>query len=185
MSGVSQVTAEQNPECGTLVGKTTTTYTLGAFAAGKSAMKIKRTFAFGPDGVNLADNLRAYVPRISIIKYPKVLYPDTAGAVQSVTVLTCSPNCTAPTWNGTWVADDDGMGNGIVLIRDKSSKAAAKIGILWGDLSNSNSTSILLMRPAGGWRGKLTETEWLCFYDPTSWPVDQRAKSLPKGCSAK
>jgi len=186
-SGVSTLSGEEGNGCGKLIGQTTTAYTLGAYAAAKNEMKITRTFTFfSPDGVQQTDNLRAYVPRVDVSKYNTVVYLDSKGMPQTVSVSTCptaSSKCEIADWNGIWVADDDGQGNGIVLIRDKSSKAPAKIAIDNDLFSLSNATSILLMKPKHGWRGKLTETEWLCFYDAKSWPADQRTKALPTGCT--
>ena len=51
--------------------------------------------------------------------------------------------------------------------------------------SASNNSGITLVRPNGGWKTTLFETEYLCFYDVNSWPVDQRAASNPPpGCFA-
>ena len=50
--------------------------------------------------------------------------------------------------------------------------------------TESNLTSIVLTRPAGAWAGKVSETEYLCFYDPTTWPAAKRAAvKLPGGCA--
>ena len=52
----------------------------------------------------------------------------------------------------------------------------------------SNNTSIVTPQPAGGWKANITETEFLCFYDTTSWPLSHRqsgkAVTLPAGCGA-
>jgi hypothetical protein len=38
--------------------------------------------------------------------------------------------------------------------------------------------------PLNGWRGKVTETEYLCFYDAQSWTAaDQGAGKPPAGCT--
>ena len=47
-------------------------------------------------------------------------------------------------------------------------------------------TRIGLPQPAGGWKANITETEFLCFYDTTTWPLSHRqagkAVTLPAGC---
>jgi hypothetical protein len=149
-------------------------------------MKIKRTFDFAGTALDNTNNLRAYVPRVSVSTYYEVIYPDSTGALQSINAGDCSTACEISNWNGKWFADDDGNGNGIVLIRDPSSTWPAEIAVDNDSDSASNLTSILLMRPEGGWSGKLAETEYLCVYDSTSWPAANRANGeLPTGCKVK
>lgn len=38
------------------------------------------------------------------------------------------------------------------------------------------------MMPNGGWRGTLTETEWLCFYDAKGEDTLVRSRSLYAHC---
>lgn len=38
--------------------------------------------------------------------------------------------------------------------------------------------------PSGAWKAKVTEVEYLCLYDPISWPSSARAAGMmPKGCA--
>jgi hypothetical protein len=183
-SGTSKTTGMDS--CATVVGKTTTSYSLGSGAAVQNMMKIKRTFDFDASAQSNTNNLRAYVPRVSVSIYYDVIYPDSTGALQSFNVDECSSACEISDWNGKWVADDDGNGNGIVLIRDPSSTWPAEIAADNDSDSESNLTSILLMRPEAGWSGKLAETEYLCVYDATSWPAANRANGeLPEGCRVR
>jgi hypothetical protein len=183
-SGTSKTTGKDS--CFTLSGKTTTAYSLSAAPKQVSEMTIKRTFAFASDA---SFNLRAYVPRISDGVYLTEYYQDSAGVVQTANLANCPalPTCEISDWNGAWVADDDGHGNGIVLIRDKASAWPAEIGIDYDNFSAANATSIVLMRPSDGWSGKkVTEVEHLCFYDAKSWPARKRnAGKLPTGCTVK
>ena len=49
--------------------------------------------------------------------------------------------------------------------------------------SGSNLSSFVIVQPAGGWKAPLTEVEYLCFEDLTSWPQAERdAAQLPAGC---
>jgi hypothetical protein len=46
--------------------------------------------------------------------------------------------------------------------------------------------AIDLPQPAGGWKANISETEFLCFYDTTTWPLSNRqpgkAVTRPAGC---
>lgn len=183
-SGTSKTTGKDT--CFTLSGKTTTDYALDVADTKVSEMTIKRVFNFTADA-NL--NMRAYAARLPDAIYSTVLYPDSTGAVQSVDVFNCGalPTCEISDWNGKWFADDDGNGNGMVMIRDKVSTWPAVLGIDFDLFSNSNVTSMVLMRPSDGWTGKkVAEVEHMCFYDAKSWPAKKRnAGKLPVGCAVK
>jgi hypothetical protein len=184
-SGTSKTTGKD--ACFTLSGRTTTAYSLSSSSRAESMMKIERTFAFKNA---LSGNLRAYAARLSLNIYNEVIYPDSTGTLQTIALNSCpfatASGCEISNWNGTWFADDDGSGHGMVMIRDKSSTAPAEIAVDYDSDSASNVTSILLMQPEEGWSGKLTETEYMCFYDATSWTAKDRAKGkLPKGCQVR
>lgn len=175
-------------ECAALSGKTTTVYSLTAAKALVNTLKIVRTFRFSAAAKDQNYNLRAYAPRLPNSKYKTILYPDAAGAIQTLNLFNCpvAGSCTISDWNGKWFADDDGAGGGMMVIRDKSSTAPARLAGDYDSFSASNVTSILLTRPETGWKGKLVETEYLCFYDAKSWPAAKReAGALPKGCTVK
>jgi len=75
----------------------------------------------------------------------------------------------------------------MVVIRDKSSTWPAVIAMDQDGgapgTGGANASSIALIYPAGGWTGVITETQWVCFYDSTSWPAaDRAAGELPEGC---
>ncbi|HEX3665062.1 MAG TPA: hypothetical protein VHU23_07510 [Rhizomicrobium sp.] len=187
-SGTSKTNGKDT--CTALLGKTTTVYSLADGDSTQNMMKIKRSFAFASGAQANTENLRGYVPRVSMNTFVDVIYLDSEGALQTVNIGNCpfatETNCEISDWNGKWFADDDGNGNGIVMIRDKTSKAPAEIAMDYDSFSVSNATSILLMRPGAGWSGNLTETEYLCVYDAKSWPAASRAKGkLPKGCTVK
>ncbi len=163
----------------TLDARTNTHYSLSKKAA--SAMQITRTFDFSKK--TSTGNMRAYVPRLPLGTYAIVYAPNAAGVVQTYNVVNCPLNCTVTDWNGTWMADDDGTGNGMVMFRNPAANPPAQLTIDYDGYSNSNNSAITLTMPADGWVGTVSETEVMCFYDATSWPADQRnAGKLPKGC---
>ncbi|HEY1707018.1 MAG TPA: hypothetical protein VGG10_02045 [Rhizomicrobium sp.] len=178
--GTATVTGDT---CLALSGLTTTQYFLTTTPSTVNAMEIRRTFQFNTSAASESYNLRAYVPRLPLATYGTVLIPNHKGKVKTMHATSCPTSCKITDWNGTWVAQDDGGGNGIVLIRDKASTAPAAVSVDYDGYSASNNTSILLLQPAGGFKSIIVETEWLCFYDTTSWPQGKRNKGvLPAGC---
>ena len=88
-----------------------------------------------------------------------------------------------------WFADNNPADNsGLLVLRAATDRPGAELEIDVDDLSGSNNTSIDLPQPAGGWKTSITEAEYLCFYDATSWPLSHRqpgkAVTLPAGCGA-
>ena len=166
----------------TLDAKTTTHYQVFTSAALISSLKIARTFKFSKHPAD--GNLRAYVPRLPLSIYPVVLAPNAAGVVQTYQAGNCPVNCSVTDWNGKWMADDDGNGNGMAIFRDPATDPPAQLTIDWDGFSSSNNSAVTLVEPAGGWGGKtVTETEYLCFYDAKSWTAKKRKAGLPPvGC---
>lgn len=171
-------------------GNTPTTTTYNVFPAGDpdaNEVRISRTLEFstatpvysGTHGV------RGYVARLPIGTYSTVLYPNAAGtAINTASAAACPGDCEESDWNGQWFADDNGSGTGMVVFRDSSSTSPALLAINYDASSQSNLTSIVLIQPGAGWTAPVTETEWLCFYDPTTWTAAQRlAGTLPTGCA--
>jgi hypothetical protein len=127
--------------------------------------------------------MRAYVPEMPKA-YSQVLHPDATGATLVTTDSTSSGASSAVTdWNHSWLAINNPSTNaGVLILRDS---ATANAQILLEDDGNADSSAVDLLKPVGGWMQAVTETEWLCFYDATSWPVMSRsASSLPAGCRA-
>jgi hypothetical protein len=134
------------------------------------AIKVERIFRFKPGlGVVANSGLRAYVPRVvSALHY--VLVPNMAGQLVRYDANNCTATpCTVTDWDGTWIADDNGSNQGIVIIRATPSTLPAFVGIQSGGLSNANFSSIVLPQPAGGWSGFVTETEYICAYNGDVW----------------
>jgi hypothetical protein len=142
-------------------------------------IKIQRKFDFG--STPYAHDVRPYIPRL----YPndgftQVLHPDASGtSLVTETTVGCGYGCTVTNWDGSWFAiHDPGTGLGMIVRRAPSAHAVA----LWldnDDASFTNSSSVLLLQPSGGFTGKVSETEFLCFYDSSIWTP---STALPPGC---
>jgi hypothetical protein len=166
----------------TLDMKSVTKYALSTQPDKINSLSIVRTFK-SPQKVT-SGNIRAYVPRLPLGVYPFVLAPNAAGVMQTYNANSCPLNCTETDWNGKWFADDDGSGNGMAVFRDPKTNPPAQLTVDYDGYSSSNNTAITLIMPKKGWKGAVTETEYLCFYDATSWTAKQRAKGKPpSGCN--
>ncbi len=172
--------------CATLSGRTNTAYTLFTASTRHNMVKVVRTFTFSKAARNQAFNLRAYAPRLSLNGYNSVMYSTSTSSAFRFPVSDCPTACVRADWDGRWFAVDGGnfRGIGMLVIRDPSSTAPATLDGDFDSFSNSNVTSIVLTRPSSGWRGTVTETEYLCFYDPETWSIGrQGGGQLPKGCA--
>ncbi len=157
----------------------TTKYQFWDSGAPANRIKVQRQFAFGP--TPYAHDVRPYIPRL----YPQdgftqVLHPNSAGTtLLTETTDGCDFGCLIPDWDGSWFAvHNPATGLGMIVRRGSSSVPAA----LWvdkDDASFTNSSSMLLLQPAGGFTGTVSETEFLCFYDSTLWTP---STTLPPGC---
>jgi len=164
---------------------TTTRYKVFAGAGQVNEMQVTRTFNFGSTTpVFTTHGVRSYVPRTPRTSYHFVLVPDAAGTAIVTYDSAAFGGLEVTDWNGRWFADDDGTGYGVMVIRSASSVAPALI-FIDNDLNSfSNVTSIVLRQPATGWKAPLAETQYLCFYDPTTWPSSVRASGkMPTGCA--
>ena len=73
-----------------------------------------------------------------------------------------------------------------MIIRSAMSNLPAELLLDHDGYSNSNATSVLLPAPSAKWSGKITEIQYACFFDPTTWTAKARAAGrLPIGCAAK
>lgn len=182
LTGTSQTTGTN--ACVTLGGKAKTIYTLSRAANRVNVLRVRRTFTFDSKAAVPRDNLRAYVPRLPIARFAATLVPLGTGSIETVQATCCGTATEISGWNGKWFAEQDSTGHGMVVIRDRSSTLGAVLAVDNDSVSASNNTSIVLTLPAGGWSGQATETEWLCFYDGTSWPAARQTTGrLPVGCA--
>jgi hypothetical protein len=168
----------------------TTSYRFGG-GAQVDEVKITRTFGF--DGSDAATpvftgvGLRPYVPRVTLAVFSTVIYPNQAGtSVTSEPVGNCPGDCIMTqdtTWSGSWFADIASSGYAIIVLRDPSMTSAVDFTVNYDSYSSSNLSSFVLVQPVAGWQSPLTEIEYLCFADLTTWPQSQRdAAVLPSGC---
>jgi hypothetical protein len=164
---------------------TTSAYLLSTKASRINELKVTRAFLFNAGSpVYTAHGLRAYVPRLPASTHATVLAPNAAGtAINTFNSSGCGADCELTDWNQRWFADDDGAGSGVMVIRAATSTAPALLAINNDAFSASNLTSIVLIQPVGGWKAKVVEIEYLCFYDPLSWTAAMKAAGkMPKGC---
>jgi hypothetical protein len=162
-----------------------TDYTV--YAAGdpnQNEFRISRTINFtSATPIYSSPGVRFYIPYVSGT-YFIVLYPTVAGAINSLDSSDCNLVCEVTDWNGQWFADDDDSGSGMLVVRDPASLAAAQLVVAYQEESAENLTSIAVLQPTGGFRAPVTETEWVCFYDRSTWTfADQQAGNLPQGCA--
>jgi hypothetical protein len=172
---------------GQLEAKTVTKYTVYKTADRENMVRVTRRFKFsGSTPVFNGHGLRPYVPRLPLAVYHTVLWPNATGtALLKADAGSCPDDCEKADWNGRWFADDNGAGSGLVVIRDSKSTAPALLTINHHSFSASNLTSVVLIQPPNGWKTEVIETQYLCFYDPTTWPAADRAQlKLPAGCKA-
>jgi hypothetical protein len=141
-------------------------------------IKVQRKFSFG--STPFTYNVRPYIPRLYPLDgYTQVLHPDASGtSLLTEDSSLCDFGCQVTDWNGDWFAiHNPATGQGMVVRRGSSTPAA-----LWVDqdgASYTNSSSVLLLAPSGGFTGNVSETEFLCFYDSSTWSP---SLSTPPGC---
>jgi len=188
--GAGQVLIKTNTPatCGTHI-PITTTYTFFGPGTHVNQIEVTRTFPFGTHHyANPSDEgLRMYVPRLPDATYNQVLYPNPSHKlVVSGLCDGCAP-FGASVWAGGWFADNSSTTNsGVLVLRATTDKPGAELELDVDGFSASNNTSIVTPQPAGGWKANITETQFLCFYDTTTWPLSHRqagkAVTLPAGC---
>ena len=161
------------------------------FYGGAQASQVRITRAIGFDAttpVYSGVGVRPYVPRVPAGTFTNVIYPDGAAAMtRTIGVFQCSGDCLTPvgaTWNGHWLADvDPRTGLAMIMLRDPSMTSPVQFTVNNDTSSGSNLSSFVLVQPSGGWKAPVTEVEYLCFADLTSWPQAMRdAAALPAGC---
>jgi hypothetical protein len=155
-----------------------------------SELRVTRSFGFDASTPVYAGTtgLRPFVPRVSARLLPNVIYPNQAGTgVTSIAASGCGGDCitaAGATWNGKWFADvEPTSGLALIVMRDPSLTTAVDLTVNYDAASGSNLASFVLVQPVAGWKAPVTEIEYLCFADLTSWPAAERASAtLPAGC---
>ena len=185
-----QVTIKTNTSttCGTHI-PVTTTYTFFGPGAHVNEVEVTRAVPFGTHHfANPSDEgLRVYVPRLPEGTYNQVLFPNPS---HKLVVGALCDNCAplgSSAWAGRWFADNSSADNsGMLVLRATTDKPGAELEVDVDSFSGSNNTAIDLPQPSGGWKANISETEFLCFYDTTTWPLSHRqpgkAVTLPAGC---
>ena len=140
---------------------------------------VSRTFDFSD--TPFSHDIRPFIPRL----YPRdgfsqVYYPNaTSDVLQNHSIAGCGYGCRISDWAGTWFAiHDPKKGRGMLVQHVQTEIPVA----LWLDEdggSFTNSSSVLLVTPSGGFTGSITETEYICFYDEGIWSP---SLTLPPEC---
>ena len=150
---------------------------------------MERRWTFAPtQEAYVVQGMRAYVPRLSVGTYNQEIYPKDDGSLfaEGICNVCIRTGSGVNDWNQTWVAINSAATDaGLLILRDPGNASPASLTLDYDSSSGSNNTGISLDRPLpNGWLAPLTETEYLCFYDATSWPPAERsATRLPDGCA--
>jgi hypothetical protein len=148
-------------------------------------VRVTRTIGFdATSGTTTGVGMRVFVPRVQAVKYLQVLVPSGDGtSVTTKNIVDCADDCltaTGTSWNGKWFADiDPASGYAIIVMRDPSLTSAVSMTVNNDGFSASNLSSFVVMQPTGGWTGPITEIEYLCFADLTTWPQASRNAGTP------
>jgi hypothetical protein len=158
------------------------------FREGKGADTIEVERRFDLASAPLDRSFRPFIPRMTNA-FDRVLHPNvTASALVNEGVFDCPYGCTRTDWDGSWFAyyasSGPLAGQGVIVRREQSVIPAN----LWVDydagITDTNTTSVLLLPPPGGFPAVVEEREILCFFDAESWtPAEQAALTLPEGCT--
>lgn len=157
--------------------------------AKSSQVRVTRTLGFGTNTIvyNGTTGVRVWVPRVPLGTFPNVIYPNAAEtAVTSAAAGGCGADCpvaVGASWSGRWFADVATNGFAMIVRRDATLTAPVELTINNDASSGSNLTSFVVLQPQNGWKAPVTEVEYLCFADLTSWPqTDRDAARLPAFC---
>jgi hypothetical protein len=153
-----------------------------------SQVRVTRTLGFGADTPKYTGTgVRVWQPRVPLATFPNVIYPNAAHtAVTTVAASSCGNDCLTPVgtdWSGRWFADIAANGLAMIVLRDPSMTAPADLTVNNDGYSASNLASFVTLQPQDGWKAPVTEVEYLCFADLTTWPqTDRDAAKLPAFC---
>lgn len=153
-------------------------------------LRVTRTFPFDETTPKFSGSLRPWQPRVKLTSFAQTIYPKGDGSGITTTNLnSCPGDCITPTgvlanqWTGEWFADITASGLALIVRRDPSMASPVSLTVNYDSFSNSNLSSFVLVQPADGWKAPITEVEYLCMADLTTWPQAQRdAAQLPAFC---
>ena len=146
-------------------------------------IEVQRVFGFGDEGY--AHDVRPFIPRLTPADgYTQVLHPDDDGdTLLTENAGSCDFGCRIDDWNGSWFAIHNPETRQGMIVRHKPSDYSVALWVDQDGGSNTNSSSVLLLQPEGGFVGWVLETEYLCFYDANvpdgGWEPNL---TLPDGC---
>lgn len=149
-------------------------------------MRVTRNFSFES---SFGTAFRPFIPRLyPISDYSQVLHPNADGTMllnrQVGGFSFCPFGCVITDWNGndeatSWFAIHNPASGQGMIVRRSPSNLTAVLWIDWDGASFTNSSSVLLQPPTGGFTGELVERQTLCFYDANTWSP---SPTLPLGC---
>jgi hypothetical protein len=151
-------------------------------------MRVTRTLGFDANSPQYSGiGVRVWESRVPLSVLPNVIYPDANGtAITTVNANTCGGDCftaVGATWNGKWFAKTGASGLAMIVVRDPSVTSAVDLTVNYDSYSSANIASFVVLQPQGGWKAPITEIEYVCFADLTSWPQAERdAAVLPADC---
>ena len=166
-----------------------TRYSFFDEGASANTVRVERRFSFSPTQEPYSvQGVRAYVPRLPVSTYNQEIYPKDDGSLvtEGICDVCIRTGSLVNDWNQTWVAlNASGSNAGLLILRAAGNASPASVTLDYDGSSGANNTGVTLDRPLpNGWQAPLSETEFLCFYDATSWPPAERsATRLPDGCA--
>jgi hypothetical protein len=162
-----------------------TRYTFFDEGAAANTVRMERriSFAANQEPNSVVQGMRFYVPRLPAGTYNQEIYPNAAGTGLN-TIGDGGPEAHKD-WNQTWVAiNSSATGAGLLIFHKPDGSHEASITSDNDSASGSNNSGVTLDRPAPGWLEPVTETEYFCFYDKTTWPENERGPNeLPQECA--
>lgn len=162
-----------------------TRYTFFDEGPAANTVRMERRISFAPNQErnDVVQGMRFYDPRLPAGTYNQEIFPNEAGTGLN-TIGDGGPAANSD-WNETWMAIDSSITHaGVVVFHQPDGVHTASVTSDNDGASGSNNSGVTLDRPALGWLEPVTETEYFCFYDATTWPTLTRSPTnLPEGCA--
>jgi hypothetical protein len=162
-----------------------TRYTFFDEGPAANTVRMERRISFAPNQErnDVVQGMRFYDPRLPAGTYNQEIFPNEGGTALN-TIGDGGPTANGD-WNETWMAIDSSTTHaGMVIFHQPDGVHTASVTSDNDGASGSNNSGVTLDRPALGWLEPVTETEYFCFYDATTWPVLTRSPTnLPAGCA--
>lgn len=151
-------------------------------AANTVRMERRISFAANQAPNPVVQGMRFYVPRLPGNPYDQVIYPENETTLK--TVGDGGPEA-HKNWDQSWMAiNASTTGVGMLIFHKPDGSHEASVTTDNDSSSGSNNSGVTLDRPSAGWLEPVTEVEYFCFYDATTWPTLTRSPTnLPEGCA--